>query len=185
MSKYVIDDRKIPLNKMLRYDAEQTKLEDPFLGVRAMAFDVFLYKGMREHLRKILGSGAATILYEIGVGYGEIMGGMIEERGKYDIGVYKDFLERGNYHGMGHFSVPVLEEVISSLKGEAKVRLRESFFAEASGKTGECECYIFAGFIAGAAGRLFGRKFSCIEDKCVSKHDEYCEFILKPIKKSR
>lgn len=179
MSQYATDNRKVPLNRMLTYEFDEMKLEDAFLGIRVMAFDSYLYKGMRERFRRIFGSAGATILYEMGVGYGEIIGGMIEARGKYNINVYKEFLERGNYHGMGYFSVPGLLDFLGGLRGGIRIKLRQSFFAEAAGKTGECECFIFAGFIAGAAQRLFNRKFRCIEEKSISKNDEYCEFKLK------
>lgn len=174
------DKRKaIVVNKMLSYDNKAEELEDPFLNVRVMAIDSYFYKGMRDQLYKTFRSGTARILYEMGLGYGTIMGKMILEQGKGRLEYYKDFIDRGKYHGMGHFQVPMLEAIIAGLKGEAVIRVKRSFFASSVGETGLVECYIFAGQIAGAARVLMKKEYNCIETKCTSKKDEYCEFRLR------
>ncbi|MHB2037523.1 MAG: V4R domain-containing protein [Nitrososphaerales archaeon] len=173
------DKRKAVVNKMLSYDNEVEELEDPFLNVRVMAIDSYFYKGLRDQLYKTFQSGASRILYEMGLGYGEIMGKMIEEQGKGRLEYYKDFIERGKYHGMGHFQVPMLTAIISGLKGEAVIRVKRSFLASSVGETGFVECYIFAGQIAGAARVLMKKEYNCIETKCTSRKDEYCEFRLR------
>ena len=173
------DDRKVVVNKMLSYDKEVEELEDPFLKARVMAIDSFFYKGLRDQLYKTFQSGASRILYEMGLGYGEIMGKIIAEQGKSRPEYYKDFVDRGKYHGMGHFQVPMLESIVSGLKGEAVIRVKRSFFASSVGETGLVECYIFAGQIAGAARVVMKKEYNCIETKCTSRKDEYCEFRLR------
>ena len=164
---------------MLRYDVYKEELLDPFLGVRVMVMDAYFYKGLRDRLYETFQSGAARILYEMGLGYGLIMGRIIDEQGKGRIDLYREFLQRGKYHGMAHFQVPTLEAIISELRGEIVVRARNSFFAETVGQTGHAECNIFAGYIAGAARVVLNKDYDCVEEKCVSKKDDYCEFRLK------
>ncbi len=66
------------------------------------------------------------------------------------------------------------------MKGEAKIYLKNSFFAAAAGNTGKTECWIVAGMIVGAARKILGKEdVNCFEEKSLSKGDDQCEFHLK------
>lgn len=171
--------KDVVVNRMLSYDDKAQELGDPFLNVRVMAIDSYFYKGLRDQLYKTFQSGAARMLYEMGLGYGVIMGRMSLDEGKGRLEFYKDLVERGKYHGWGHFQLPVLDAIFSGLKGEVLIRLKRSFIASSVGETGQVECYLFAGQIAGAARVIMKKEYNCIETKCISKKDEYCEFRLK------
>jgi len=155
-------------------------IEDPLLRLRVLVIDTEFYKGIRTKLYSKFDTGASLILYEMGVGYGEIMAKNIKEMGAGKLEIYKKFIDRGKHQGYGEFTVPMLESIISSLRGEAKVYVKDSFFAYAAGKTGNAECWIVAGIIAGAAKIIFGKEMVCVEEKCASKGDPRCEFHLKP-----
>lgn len=144
-----------------------------------MAIDTDFYKGLRDRLFQIFQSGAITILYEMGIGYGELMAERIQKMGKNKLSVYRRFMEHGVYLGIGRFETPFLKMIISGLRGEPVVRLTDSFYAAAAGKTGRPECHIIRGTIAGAARILLNKEFDCVEEKCTSKSDPYCEFRLK------
>ena len=154
-------------------------LEDPLVGLRVLVIDTDFYKGLRDNLYARFQSGASLILYEMGVGYGGQMAKSIKDLGAGRIEVYNRFLERGKRQGYGEFKVPILQAIISGLKGEAKIILRHSFFATASGNTGKVECWLVAGMIAGAARRILGKEAVCVEELCMSKGDDHCEFRLK------
>lgn len=160
-------------------------IEDPLLKLRVLVIDTDLYNGLRNKLYSRFDTGASLILYEMGVGYGEIMAANIKTMGVGRLETYQKFTNRGKHQGYGEFSVPLLESIISGLKSEAKVFLKDSFFASAAGFTGKAECWIVAGMIAGAARIIFGKEMDCVEEKCLSKGDMRCEFRLKPqLKKS-
>ncbi|HKT22354.1 MAG TPA: V4R domain-containing protein [Nitrososphaerales archaeon] len=167
----------------LAVDAASGLPQDPFLGTRVLAIDPDFYKGLRKRLGEVFQTGATTILYEIGVGYGEQMGKVIEEEGKGKLSTYRDFIEKGRYQGWGRFETPIIRMIVAGLKGEMVVKLERSFFAEAVGKTGEAECYIVAGMVKGAAKVILGKEMDCIEEKCASKGDEFCQFRLVPDRK--
>jgi predicted hydrocarbon binding protein len=95
------------------------------------------------------------------------------------IEVYKRFIECGKRHGYGEFKVPILQAIISGLKVEARIYLKDSFFAASSGKTGKVECWIIVGMIACAAIKILVKEDVCIEEKCRSKGGLQCEFSLK------
>jgi predicted hydrocarbon binding protein len=155
-------------------------IEDPLLGLRVMIIDTEFYKGLRSKLYSKFDSGASIILYEMGVGYGEIMAKNIQEMGAGKLEVYRKFIKKGKLQGYGEFGVPLLESLITGMKREAKVYVNSSFFSHAAGQTGKTECWIIAGMIAGAAKIIYGREMVCVEEKCGSKGDPRCEFHLKP-----
>jgi predicted hydrocarbon binding protein len=161
------------------FNAQYQQLEDPFMGVRVMTIDTIFYRGLWERLSKHFGPGSSTMLYEMGVGYGELMGQEIVKRGTGRLGVYRDFLKRGVKSGMGTFEVPLLGAIIAGFKGRIVVRLRDSFFASSLGVTGNSECHIVRGMIVGAAKVVLHKDLKCVEEKCLSKGDAYCEFVLK------
>jgi predicted hydrocarbon binding protein len=167
-------------SKSLEFREKEGELHDPLLGVRVLVIDTEFYEGLRAKLYSRFDTGASLILYEMGVGYGEIMADKIRAMGTGRIEVYRKFIEKGKHQGYGVFSVPLLKSIISGIGGEARVYLRDSFFAHAAGKTGKTECWIVAGMIAGAARGIFGKEMSCVEECCISKGDERCEFHLKP-----
>lgn len=146
-----------------------------------MVIDAEFYKSLSDKMYDSFQSGASVILYEMGLGYGELMGRRMKEIGTSRLQIVKDLIELGKTHGYGEFSTPFLKMIISGIRGEPTVRLENSFFASAVGSTGKTECYLIAGIIAGANQILFNRKFTCAEEKCLSKGDPYCEFRLKPI----
>jgi predicted hydrocarbon binding protein len=155
-------------------------IEDPLLNLRVMVIDTEFYNGLRSKLYSKFDSGASLILYEMGVGYGEIMARNIKQMGANKLEIYSKFINKGKHQGYGEFNVPLLESLISGVRGEAKVYLKDSFFSCAAGRTGKTECWIVAGMIAGAAKVIFGKEMVCTEEKCASKFDLRCEFYLRP-----
>ena len=141
--------------------------------------DEDFYRGLRNRLYATFQTGAAVILVEIGLGYGQIMGKTISDMGGSRLAIYKRFIERGKHQGYGIFEVPLLTALTSTFTGEVVIRLKNSFFSLCAGKTGQTECQIVAGMIGGAAPYLLGNKdFKCVETKCLSKGDSFCEFHL-------
>lgn len=143
-----------------------------------MVMDSDFYKGMRDELFRAFKSGAGVILYQMGVGYGQISGRKIAQSPS-KVAASRKFLRQGEHQGYGQFEVPLMESILSGIRGEGVVRLKDSFYATSAGETGQAECFIVAGQIAGAAGMVLEKKFKCDEVKCLSKGDEFCEFRLK------
>ncbi len=149
------------------------------LSVRVMTTETIFFEGMRQRLTELLGPGANVVLYQIGVGYGRLLANEMAKRGLQHFSVYKDFIEQGRRMGMGTFEVPLIRAILAGIKGDIVVRLYDSFFAAAAGNTGKAECHIVRGTIVGAASMIMRREITCLEEKCVSKGDRYCEFVLK------
>jgi predicted hydrocarbon binding protein len=153
--------------------------DELFSNLRVMIIDEQFYKGLRDKLYERFQSGASVILYDMGVGYGELMGKNILSIGISKMSVYIKFLQIGKRQGYGEFEVPLLKTIIAGLKGQAYVTLKDSFFATSVGKTGRTECFIVAGMIAGAGHQILKKEVECVEEKCLSNGDPHCQFILK------
>ncbi|MCL5066987.1 MAG: 4-vinyl reductase, partial [Thaumarchaeota archaeon] len=154
-------------------------LEDGFLKLRVMIIDEEFYKGIRNKLYATFKSGAPVILYDMGRGNGELRGLKMEEMKMSKVEVIRSFMNLGKNKGYGNFRTPFLKMILSGIRGEPVVRIEDCFFATSAGKTGKPECFLMAGIIAGASQILLQKKFSCVEEKCLCKGDEYCEFKLK------
>ncbi len=170
----------------IRLDHETGRLErledELFSNLRVMVIDEQFYKGLRDKLYERFQSGASVILYDMGMGYGELMGKTIRSVGVSKLGSYKKFIELGKRQGYGQFDVPLLKMIISGIRGEPLVILKDSFFATSVGRTGQAECYIIAGMIAGAARLILGKNFGCREEMCISKGEIHCQFRLKEVR---
>ncbi len=71
-------------------------------------------------------------------------------------------------------------------RGEYIVRVYNSPYAQLPDgkvlKLGRPACHLLAGIFAGGASRLLERPYMAEETKCIAKGDEYCEFLLKPVR---
>jgi predicted hydrocarbon binding protein len=143
-----------------------------------IVIDEEFYRGLRKKLYSSFQSGASVILYDMGLGYGELMGENMKRMGVSRIEVIKNFMELGKTHGYGVFNTPFLKMILTGLQGEPVVRLEDSFFATTVGYTGKTECYLMAGIVAGASQILLDKRFKCVEERCLCKGDPYCEFKL-------
>ncbi len=167
----------LPSRIRRRYDS--ARLEDSFLNLRIIIIDEQFYKGLRDKLYAAFQTGASTILYNMGLGYGELIGTNMKNRKLSRFETIKKFMALGKDNGYGKFHTPLLKMILSGVRGEPIVRIEDCFFAGAVGTTGKVECYIMAGIIAGAAPSLMNKKYNCLEEKCICKGDPYCEFKLQ------
>jgi predicted hydrocarbon binding protein len=179
MSSYTKSPNKMFVRVNPKTELLEREPDELFTNLRVMIIDEQFYRGLRNKLYERFQSGASVILYDMGVGYGELMGKSILSIGISKLSVYKKFLELGKRQGYGEFEVPLLKTIIAGLRGRAYVTLKDSFFATSAGKTGRTECFIVAGMIAGAAHQILKKDVQCVEEKCASKGDSYCQFNLK------
>ena len=60
-------------------------------------------------------------------------------------------------------------------RGSGKVLIDDSFETRVL-RTNQSSCHFFRGFLAGFLSELFKKPLTVVEDKCVAKGDERCEF---------
>jgi len=71
-------------------------------------------------------------------------------------------------------------------RGEYVVRVYNSPYAQLPDgkvlKLGRPACHLLAGIFAGGATKVLGRPYMAEETRCIAKGDDYCEFVLKPVR---
>jgi predicted hydrocarbon binding protein len=98
-----------------------------------------------------------------------------------DIAVFRHYLARLSQRGWGRFDITAVDLA----KGTADVRVDHSAFALQLGRTGRCECSMFAGSLAGGmawATADAGRPIEVIarERQCLSEGHAHCRFEVRP-----
>jgi predicted hydrocarbon binding protein len=101
------------------------------------------------------------------------------------IATVQNYLGSMSIRGWGKFRIVQLDE----RKGRGVFRLYRSAFGEEYGPTGRAVCHCWPGAMAGAVQELVDARGLSLEVKgkelkCKAKGDEYCEFVVAPIRKS-
>lgn len=74
MSSYAKTPNKIFVRLNPKTELLEREPDELFTNLRVMIIDEQFYKGLHDKLYERFQSGASVILYEMGVGYGELMG---------------------------------------------------------------------------------------------------------------
>lgn len=99
--------------------------------------------------------------------------------GLRDVAVFRHYLNRLSQRGWGRFTIDAIDLQAPS----ALVRVEHSAFALQLGRTGHCECSMFAGSIAGcidwaAMDAGANSKVRAVETQCLSQGHDHCAFTV-------
>lgn len=177
------NDAKSPSADTFVYDEAKQTLVNSTLGTRVMVLDAEFYQALNENLTQVFKSGAQVFLYQMGLAYGDLLGRRILRMGQGVSSNPSAYLERYSSLAMGKFEFPPIASIIQQPNSPVRIRLRDSFFARSLGKTGQAECHIVRGLLEGTAKSFLKTDLVCSEEKCISKGDELCEFLLTPAAK--
>jgi len=96
--------------------------------------------------------------------------------GKTDEGTIKTLETIFEIYGLGKLEIINLDNENS----KATLRIRNSTIALAQPKkTSTPSCSLTAGILAGIFSYIFDKDVDCIENKCIAKKDQSCEFLIK------
>jgi len=62
--------------------------------------------------------------------------------------------------------------------GKISAIIEDAIEAEANGLKGKPSCDFTRGYLAGLVSSLLGKSYYCIEEKCISKGDSFCKYVL-------
>jgi len=146
------------------------------MGERCAVFRVETIGKMFGSLMEKFGSGAAFILYIMGVGAGEAKIDSVTKR--YGIGGVKALqavLAERMAKGWG---IPRLAE-FNQEKLEALIEVEDLFEClPYMGRKIGPQSLFFKGYLEGAFKRLFNKEFEVKEVECIAKGDEKCKFVV-------
>ncbi|MBO3832474.1 MAG: hypothetical protein FGF51_03700 [Candidatus Brockarchaeota archaeon] len=144
---------------------------------RAVIFRRRVYESLFKGVREKFGTAGEAMLYYQGFAVGHrTCQAYREETGIEDpealVGLGKAYFRTS---GWGIIDVAR----ISVEKGEAQVRVYESFECE-TGKGSETPYgHFLRGILAGFFTNIFQKEAKAVETKCVAKGDPYCEYMIK------
>jgi predicted hydrocarbon binding protein len=128
---------------------------------------------MFNRIRKIFGSGANVIIYEMGMAAGESDAKeLAESMGKER--VVGNLLELVYLYLAQGWGLPeVTDLTLDPLR--AMLRFKDCFEC-VSAKSSTPNSHYLGGHLVGLAWTIFGTRVKCTETRCVSMGDPYCEF---------
>ncbi len=166
-----------PYIKHLKYREGNVVLLDDLLMIIVPA--TFLSK-----IYELYGEEANKKLYKLGEEFGKTLAYLYEVNTGVrvsEIGLLPstlktllNFLLRGGFGKL---------EEIREEKSHIVIKIKESIFPKILPEGRGKKCYFLAGYLAGIAQVLTGKKMVAYESKCVSEGHAYCEFIIpkKPL----
>jgi len=138
-----------------------------------------LWATIHGELIRLMGyDGAKAVLYKAGFVYGyedaknylEYMAKSLDQPTPY----FNDILYASMGWGVWHTIRFDVEKGQLQLRGWNRSDV--ATFVKMYGKLNQPGCFILQGFIAGICCTMYQRKIHIVEEKCVAKGDEYCEY---------
>jgi len=165
----------------LKLDAEKGEYYDILFDSPAIIMGLFMYRAWHEKLYEVFGTGASTILFEIGRELGVQGFRKLKEKVKNPLKLASAGLKHGFLLGWGKISISKSQLLKMATLKSVTVKIEGCFIPKAIGNTGQASCHLLRGFFVGALETMMERKCICEETKCISKGDSHCEFQLKQI----
>jgi predicted hydrocarbon binding protein len=145
------------------------------LGTEWILMRVETLQGMRREVCKALGTGANVVCYLAGKGAGKSLAELLQRRTKSGTiqEAYEKVAEIYERCGWG-----VMQSVMFRQKtGEFLIRIHNNAFSRGI-RSRTSSCYYLKGLLEGILEQLTGKCARSEETKCMTKGDEYCEFIV-------
>ncbi|MGH9921882.1 MAG: V4R domain-containing protein [Nitrososphaerales archaeon] len=167
------------LNSFFQFDPTTNKANDMVFNCRAILTNEEFWSTMQEGLFSLFKSGAAVILYQMGLEFGFTVGSRAREL-KQNIDEAVKFLEiYGLLAGWGKLKASAIKLSMGHLTEDLKVTLEDNFFATPNGKKAEePRCFMIAGILAGIIEGLLGEGYNCVETMCMAAGGKHCEFVI-------
>lgn len=143
-------------------------------GQQALAFRREDVVDMFSRIRKIFGSGANLVIYEMGVASGESDAKALLESMGHNL-VKDNLLDLVYMYAAEGWALPeVVDFSLEPLR--ATIRFRDSFECVHMKSPVPNSLYL-RGHLVGLTAVIFGKKTKVVETKCAAKGDPYCEFV--------
>ncbi|MEM3026825.1 MAG: V4R domain-containing protein [Thermoproteota archaeon] len=144
-------------------------------GERSFTFRVETFGRIVESLYEKFGTGAAVVLYQMGVSAGEDkVRNVLNKHRMSKLDVLKLILAERTAKGW------CMAEVVDFNSEGATLIVRELFEClPFKGKKGEAFSQFFRGYLAGVFEHVLNTSVSVVEAECIAKGDPTCKFIIQ------
>jgi predicted hydrocarbon binding protein len=166
-------------DEQIQINVAKREYYDSLFDSPIILFNLKIYRAWHEALTKVFGTGASTILFEMGKELGINVIQNLKEKTKNPLKLASLGLKHGSLLGWGEFKVTKAQLLKMATLRTMKVKVYDCFIAKAIGNSEQASCHLLRGFFTGTLQTLAGGTCSCEETKCLSKGDSHCEFILR------
>jgi len=167
LSKENVNKGGMALEKFFHFRLEEGIVDCHLLNTRVYMMSGTAYATMYKKLFEKFSTAAASILFEMGQGYGEGIGKILKTRGTLSeiANLIPQFLAAA---GWGKFFIETDEKSF-------KIKIENNMFSESVGNTGTVTCFFIVGWFLGVFKQVGGGEWKAVEEKCTSKGDPFCE----------
>jgi predicted hydrocarbon binding protein len=167
------------LNEHIEIDLEQKKYYDNLLDCQLIFMSLKGYKALHDRLYEVFGSGASTILYEMGLEIGKNIANQLRHKLGNPLKKALLSMEHFEYMGWGKIRINKKELLKMATFDSMNVIVENCFIPKGVGKTGTRTCHLLRGIFVGALKVMRNKDYVCEETKCVAKGDSFCEFSIR------
>ena len=151
-------------------------------GERAIIMRLQGYKGLVANIRKHFGTAGETFLYYIGfdsgMEYAKSHMEMASKLGLTDPAQILKLISVNLFNCVGYGRMEI--QNLKTNPPKATIRIYDSFECELGIGSGKPYSFLIRGMLAGFLTGLFNEKMNAKETQCIAKRDPYCEFRIKP-----
>jgi len=166
-------------DEQIKINVAKGEYYDSLFDSPIILFNLKIYRAFHEGLSRVFGTGASTILYEMGKELGANVIQSMKKKTKNPLKIASQGLKHASLLGWGEFKVNTAQLLKMAALRTMKVKVYNCFIAKAVDNKGQASCHLLRGFFTGALQTLVGGECSCEETRCLSKGDPYCEFVLQ------
>lgn len=173
------DITTVYLNAFFHFDPQINRTQDLIFNSKAILTNEQFWESVQEGLFSVFKSGAAVILYQMGLRYGFDVGSKGREA-KQTVHEAVEFLKTyGMLAGWGKFTTSPIILSDGQLARYVKVTVEDNFFAISQHKKSEePRCFLISGLLAGITEGLLGEGYNCMETMCMATGAKHCEFLI-------
>ncbi|MFQ5884064.1 MAG: V4R domain-containing protein [Thermoplasmata archaeon] len=167
-------DKAENITENLRFDPEKGEIS--FKGVRYLLIRPETVMHIQRDVEEELGEDASRVIARGGFEGGSLSTKAYKEKfGLSNEEIVEYMCNMGSSIGWGRF------RLIELSKKHLIVEVSNSPFAEVYGSSEDGICHMIGGVLAGLGMTVFESDIESIEEKCVSKGDDICRFIIKSV----
>jgi predicted hydrocarbon binding protein len=144
-------------------------------GERSFTFRVETFGSMLARLYERFGTGAAVILYEMGIAAGESKAKSVTKKYRLDkLKTLKLILEERSAKGW------CMAEIVEFSSKKVMLVVNDLFeCVPFKGKQENAVSQFFRGYLTGICRQIYGKDISVTETECVAKGDAACKFMVE------
>jgi predicted hydrocarbon binding protein len=158
-------------------DVEHGTIKRKADGIRMMAVGSVGWATIEKELSSTFMTGSAVILQRMGYSNGRYLGRLAKTREVAPAQTYEALQNFAMELGYGEMRL-----VGGDLYGgQARILVKNCFFCLHIRESTDPVCHLLSGVMGGVADEIIGATHRVVEEKCVAKGDNVCEFLVERV----